>query len=205
MSFPIEPVWKLNITSEDIVYPFVDGMVRKYRKKTIELIQEDGTTDSFSAVFEIDISAQGQRIERCLDNTEFSVAEFEMLKDFSDNGYREEVRSFVRNTRRVVARVEDLENSPAIAVNVESDETDDVEGNYRTIEAAYQILDQMKLTATQRRRFFLQIKGLSERQIAKQEGVSAMSVCESLKGVEKKKNKYFQKNPLKHPYNTTEN
>lgn len=60
--------------------------------------------------------------------------------------------------------------------------------------ASKELLEHGKLTEVQRRRFILHIfGGVSTREIARREGVSHQSVCESLAWANKKLKKFFRK------------
>lgn len=114
-AYPIDPEWRMNITTEDIVYPFVDCTKTVYRKKTIELKAASGITTTVTAISEIKYQKNGAKAERTLSDAEFSVAQFEAMKEWSDAEYKKQVRSYVQDNRKSVARVDDLEDCPAIA------------------------------------------------------------------------------------------
>ena len=197
MAYPIDPEWRLNITTEDIVYPFVDCTKTVYRKKTIELKATSGITTTVTAISEIKHQKNGSKTERTLSDAEFSVEQFEAMKEWSDAEYKKQVRSYVQANRKSVARVDDLEDCPSIAFYEkfagDEDETD--EDDYRTVENALWILDAMKLTDVQKRRFMAKhIDGMSLREIAEKEQAHFMAVQESLQAAEKKRKKIISKN-----------
>lgn len=197
MAYPIDPEWRMNITTEDIVYPFADCTKTVYRKKTIELKAATGITTTVTVISEIKYQKNGAKTERILTDAEFTVEQFEAMKEWSDAEYKAQVRSYVNNKRKCVARVEDLEDNPAIAVfeKFAGDEDEESEESYRTVENALRILEAMKLTEVQKRRFVAKhIDGMSLREIAEKEKAHFMAVQESLQAAEKKRKKIISKN-----------
>ena len=196
MAYPLDPEWRMNITTEDIVYPFADCTKTVYRKKTIELKAATGITTTVTVISEIKYQKTGAKTERILTDAEFTVEQFEAMKEWSDAEYKTQVRSYVKNKKKCVARVEDLEDNPAIAVfeKFAGDEDDESEEAYRTVENALKVLEEMRLTEKQRKRFNLTMKGLSTYEIAEMEGANQKSVWESLEAVEKKRKKIISKN-----------
>lgn len=197
MAYPIDPEWRMNITTEDIVYPFADCTKTVYRKKTIELKAATGITTTVTVISEIKYQKNGAKTERILTDAEFTVEQFEAMKEWSDAEYKTQVRSYVNNKRKCVARVEDLEDNPAIAVfeKFAGDEDEVSEESYRTVENALRILEAMKLTEVQKRRFMAKhIDGMSLREIAEKEKAHFMAVQESLQAAEKKRKKIISKN-----------
>ena len=79
MAYPIDPEWRLNITTEDIVYPFADCTKTVYRKKTIELKAATGITTTVTVISEIKYQKNGSKTERTLTDAEFSVEQFEAM------------------------------------------------------------------------------------------------------------------------------
>lgn len=212
MAYPIDPEWRMNITTEDIVYPFADCTKTVYRKKTIELKAANGITTTVTAISEIKYQKNGTKTERTLTDAEFSVEQFDAMKEWSDAEYKKQVRSYVNSNRKSVARVDDLEDCPSIAFyeKFAGEEDDDGEDDYRTVENAFRILDAMKLTEVQKRRFIARhIDGMSLREIAEKEKAHFMAVQESLQAAEKKRKKIISKNfsekAQKHPYKTPKN
>jgi len=197
MAYPIDPEWRMNITTEDIVYPFADCTKTVYRKKTIELKAATGITTTVTVISEIKYQKNGAKTERILTDEEFTVEQFEAMKEWSDAEYKTQVRSYVNNKRKCVARVEDLEDNPAIAVfeKFAGDEDEVSEESYRTVENALRILEAMKLTEVQKRRFVAKhIDGMSLREIAEKEKAHFMAVQESIQAAEKKRKKIISKN-----------
>ena len=197
MAYPLDPEWRMNITSEDIVYPFADCTKTVYRKKTIDLKAATGITTTVTVISEIKYQKNGAKTERILTDAEFTVEQFEAMKEWSDAEYKTQVRSYVNNKRKCVARVEDLEDNPAIAVfeKFAGDEDEVSEESYRTVENALHILEAMKLTDVQKRRFVAKhIDGMSLREIAEKEKAHFMAVQESLQAAEKKRKKIISKN-----------
>lgn len=197
MAYPLDPEWRMNITTEDIVYPFADCTKTVYRKKTIELKAATGITTTVTVISEIKYQKNGAKTERILTDAEFTVEQFEAMKEWSDAEYKTQVRSYVNNKRKCVARVEDLEDNPAIAVfeKFAGDEDEVSEESYRTVENALHILEAMKLTDVQKRRFVAKhIDGMSLREIAEKEKAHFMAVQESLQAAEKKRKKIISKN-----------
>lgn len=212
MAYPIDPEWRMNITTEDIVYPFADCTKTVYRKKTIELKAANGITTTVTAISEIKYQKNGTKTERTLTDAEFTVEQFDAMKEWSDAEYKKQVRSYVNSNRKSVARVDDLEDCPSIAFyeKFAGEEDDDGEDDYRTVENAFRILDAMKLTEVQKRRFIARhIDGMSLREIAEKEKAHFMAVQESLQAAEKKRKKIISKNfsekAQKHPYKTPKN
>lgn len=196
MAYPIDPEWRMNITTEDIVYPFVDCTKTVYRKKTIELKAASGITTTVTAISEIKYQKNGAKAERTLSDAEFSVAQFEAMKEWSDAEYKKQVRSYVQDNRKSVARVDDLEDCPAIAFyeKFAGDEDNEPEDDYRTFENAIRILEELRLTEVQRRRYLANhFDDLSTDVIAKRENVNQNAIWKSISQVEKKKEKYFKK------------
>lgn len=196
MAYPIDPEWRMNITTEDIVYPFADCTKTVYRKKTIELKAASGITTTVTAISEIRYQKNGSKTERTLTDAEFTVEQFEAMKEWSDAEYKKQVRSYVNNNRKRVARVEDLEDSLAIATyeKFAGDEEDEVKDDYRTIDNAFRVLEELKLTDAQRRRYLANhFDDLSTEVIAKRENVNQNAIWKSINQVEKKKEKYFKK------------
>ena len=168
-----------------------------YRKKTIELKAATGITTTVTVISEIKYQKNGAKTERILTDAEFTVEQFEAMKEWSDAEYKTQVRSYVNNKRKCVARVEDLEDNPAIAVfeKFAGDEDEVSEESYRTVENALHILEAMKLTDVQKRRFVAKhIDGMSLREIAEKEKAHFMAVQESLQAAEKKRKKIISKN-----------
>ena len=81
MAYPLDPEWRMNITTEDIVYPFADCTKTVYRKKTIELKAATGITTTVTVISEIKYQKNGSKTERILTDAEFSVEQFEAMKD----------------------------------------------------------------------------------------------------------------------------
>lgn len=209
MAYPIDPEWRMNITTEDIVYPFVDCTKTVYRKKTIELKATNGITTTVTAISEIKYQKNGTKTERTLTDAEFTVEQFDAMKEWSDAEYKKQVRSYVQDNRKNVARVDDLEDCPSVAFYEKFAGDEEDEETYRTVENALRILDAMKLTEVQHRRLRKSIDGLSSYEIAESEGVRHQSVLETLNAVEKKRkkvfSKYFSEMPQKHPAKTPKN
>ena len=197
MAYPIDPEWKMNITTEDIVYPFVDCTKTVYRKKTIELKAASGITTTVTAISEIKYQKNGTKTERTLTNDELTVEQFEAMKEWSDAEYKKQVRSYVNNNRKSVARVDDLEDCPSIAFyeKFAGDEDDEGEDDYRTVENAFRILEELKLTDNQYRRFLEKhYHGRTSYEIGSEEGVAHNNVLKSIAQVERRLEKYFSKN-----------
>ncbi len=203
MAYPIDPEWKMNITTEDIVYPFADDSKTIYRKQTVEFEFPAGDKETGSVIVEIHVDKNGIKIERTLSDREMTLAQFDTYKEWSDDTYKEQVRSYVHDQRRVITRIDTLEDAPTIAhYDKHIGDEDEEENDYRTVENALRILECAKLTKTQRRRFEMAVKGLTTREIATAEECAQPSVIESLSAVEKKIKKYFSKIDPKHPIKT---
>ena len=195
MAYPIDPEWRMNITTEDIVYPFADCTKTVYRKKTIELKAATGITTTVTVISEIKYQKNGTKTERTLTDAEFTVEQFDAMKEWSDAEYKKQVRSYVNSNRKSVARVDDMEDCPSVAFYEKfvGDEEEEDEEEYRTVENALKILEEMKLTEKQRKRFDLMLSGLSTYEIAKLEKANQKSVWECLEAVEKKRQKIISK------------
>lgn len=196
MAYPIDPEWRMNITTEDIVYPFADCTKTVYRKKTIELKAATGITTTVTVISEIKYQKNGAKTERILTDEEFTVEQFEAMKEWSDAEYKKQVRSYVHDNRKSVARVEDLEDCPSIAFyeKFAGDEEVEDEKTYRTVENALRILDAMKLTEAQKRRFLAaRMEDLSTYEIGERENVDHKAVFKSIKQAEKKREKEITK------------
>ncbi len=198
MAYPTAPEWKMNITTEDIIYPFADETKTIYRKKTVELEFPAESRTTGTVIVEIQIDKNGVKVERTLTDKEMTVEQFEAFKEWSDSTYKAQVRSFVHDQRRAVTRVDVLEDCPAIAhYDKHIGDEDEDEDDYRTVENALRILENMELTDVQRRRFEMATKGLTTREIAEAEGIAQPCVVRTLAAVTKKKEKYFSKEAAK--------
>lgn len=178
MAFQRNSDWSLNKGSEDIVYSFLDGTSKRFRKI-------DGQ------VYEITENAITCKTTTMIPTNELSTEQFDEIKRWSDKNYQTEDRYEVHHSRGRVP-LEQVENTIKASVEMIVDEEPEHE-EYRTIENALRILEAMKLTETQRRRFEMYINGLSTYEIARIEGVDQKAVWFSIESIRNKRAKIFKK------------
>ena len=125
------------------------------------------------------------------DNPDKTEADFAELKTLSDEIYYQQDRQEYRVSHRNVSisGMEDAIVASAPSVDMELIQKDEEK---KALEAAMRLLGSGKLTAIQKRRFYLHFfHGLSTRQIAKLESVNQKTVWESLMWAEKKLKKIY--------------
>ena len=125
------------------------------------------------------------------DNPDKTEADFAELKTLSDEIYYQQDRQEYRVSHRNVSisGMEDAIVASAPSVDMELIQKDEEK---KVLEAAMRLLESGKLTAIQKRRFYLHFfHGLSTRQIAKLEGVNQKTVWESLMWAEKTLKKIY--------------
>ena len=186
MAFRKNSDWSLNKGTEDIVYSFLDGTTKRYRKL-------DG------CIYEIIETELSIHTTELVPSQDLTVEQFDEIKKWSDEDYQEADHYEVHHSRGQVP-MELVENTISASIGLYPE----IKANdFRTVENALAILEAMKLTETQLRRFNLAMQGHSTRDIAKLEKTNQKSVWESLNAVEKKRqkiiSKFFQKHPLKTP------
>ncbi len=179
--------WSLNKGTDDIVYSFLDGTTKRFRKI-------DGR------VYEVTESAITCKTTTMTPTDEISAKQFDELKRWSDENYQAEDRYEVHHSRGQVP-LELVENTMEASAGFLLEEEKDED--FRTLENALLILDALKLTDAQRRRFEMAVRGMTTREIAAAEECSQPCIVESLAAVEKKIKNYFLKSPQKHPIKTS--
>ena len=119
--------------------------------------------------------------------------DFEELKALSDEIYLEQDRTENAKTKKNIS-IYGIEETEACSTCSLDEEYLEVKDRSYALEAVRQLMDSGKLTEVQKHRFILYyFKGLSIRQIAKQEGVFFTSVAESLNAATDKLKKIFEK------------
>ncbi len=127
------------------------------------------------------------------ENPDKTESDFKELKALSDEIYYQQSRQECRVSYLDVS-INGMED--AIADPNASAETELIrkEDEKKALESAKRLLESGKLTAVQKRRFYLYFfRGLSTRQIAKLEGVHQRAVWDSLMWAEKKLKKIYGK------------
>ena len=172
-----------NKYTDDIVYPYNNGEEDRYRKT------EKG-------VLHIHKSRKGRITERVLPEWEFPLSEFDRMKAISDEDYRERNKGDVLEYRHTVS-LTDLEETKICSQEVSAEDEylnsldEDDEEDIRTIENAMAIMDAC-LTKRQKKRLIDYFyTGLTEEEIAAEEGVSQVAIHYSLIGANKKIKKYL--------------
>ena len=173
MAYRRDSDWSLNKNTPDLVYRFLDGTTKRYRKIN-------------GQIYEVVLRGKQCIAVILVPEDEMSVAQFDELKSWSDDNYQRDDNSEVHNSRGQV----DLE-----AVPFEKEEEPE---EFRTLENALRIIAALNLTETQRRRFLMHVRGLTTREIAAIENVEQPAIVQSLTAVRKKKEKYFSKMASKH-------
>ncbi|MGM9601473.1 MAG: hypothetical protein ACI3W5_07815 [Faecousia sp.] len=166
MAFKRNSDWSLNKGSEDIVYSFLDGTSKRFRKI-------DGQ------VYVVTENAVTCKTTTMVPTNELSAEQFDKIKRWSDKNYQTEDRYEVHHSRGRVP-LEQVENTIEASVEMFTDE------DICTLENALRILKAAKLTATQRRRFDMYISGMTQDEIALAEGVGKKTVWDSLSLTNKK-------------------
>jgi len=119
--------------------------------------------------------------------------DFEELKALSDEIYLEQDRTENAKTKKNIS-IYGIEETEACSTCPLDEEYLEMKDRRYAREAVRQLMDSGKLTEVQKRRFVLYyFKGLSIRQIAKQEDVFFTSVAESLNAATDKLKKFFEK------------
>ena len=127
------------------------------------------------------------------ENPDKTESDFKELKALSDEIYYQQSRQECRVSYLDVS-INGMED--AIADPNASAETELIrkEDEKKALESAKRLLESGKLTAVQKRRFYLYFfRGLSTRQIAKLEGVHQRAVRDSIMWAEKKLKKIYGK------------
>lgn len=181
MAYRRDSDWSLNKNTPDLVYRFLDGTTKRYRK-------------SNGQIYEVVLRGKQCIAVILVPEDEMSVAQFDELKHWSDDDYQRDDNSEVHNSRGQV-NLEAVANTLAASVPFEKEEEPE---EFRTLENALRIVAALKLTETQRRRFLMHVRGLTTREIAAIENVEQPAIVQSLTAVKKKKEKYFSKLAAKH-------
>ena len=126
------------------------------------------------------------------DNPQFTKEDFEKLKQFSDELYRQESNADSLQSVYVKSTLDETKETDWLATPSTEDKVIEREEEKRITEKLQEAMD-CTLTPTQRKRVLLYFfKGLTYREIAKIEHSSAMSVCESVQSATKKMKKYLK-------------
>lgn len=158
----------------EIIYTFANSEVH-YRKEgrcIFEIVRPDG----------------GKPVKRLLSDREMTVKEFDMMKALSDDYFHEEEKNN-KVERKHCVPLEAVENTLAASTEMYPP----APRPKHTMQEAKELLDAMKLTPTQRRRFLLYCKGVSTSKIAAMEGVSKRSVDYSIGAAKAKREKILKK------------
>ena len=191
---------KRNGDKNTITYPFANG------ERVI--IQRTYADNGISVFSEIRTDENGEKTVTVLHRAEMNDELFdrtrEMLIEMHHKDENKEIR-FLKNTLNIDEVTDD-------ALTVQSVEDDYIEEETRredentplaeTFENAMSILNAC-LTEKQKRRYLKKhFEKKDERTIAIEEGITQMSVWESLQAANKQIKKYFLKNTKKHPVKT---
>lgn len=126
------------------------------------------------------------------DNPQFTKEDFEKLKQFSDELYRQESNADSLQSVYVKSTLDETKETDWLATPSAEDKVIEREEEKRITEKLQEAMD-CTLTPTQRKRVLLYFfKGLTYREIAKIEHSSAMSICESVQSATKKMKKYLK-------------
>lgn len=175
MSHNTKTDWAKNKSHpNEIIYTFTDSEVR-YRKVG-------------GCIYEITKPHGGKAVKRLLSEGEMTVDEFDRIKKASDECFHDEEKNNKVETKRSVP-LDDVENT----LEASSEMLPDTVRQRHTVREAAELLNAMKLTPTQRRRFLLHCKGLTGKEIAALEGVRPQTVTQSIREVNAKRNKILKK------------
>ncbi len=172
MAFRRNSDWSLNKGTDDIVYSFLDGTTKRYRKI-------DGR------IYEVTEGKIACKTTAIIPTDEITAEQFDELKRWSDENYQAEDRYEVHHSRGQVP-LELVENTLEASSSLEDE-------SFHTLENALKILDDMGLTETQRRRFILHMQGLNTCEIAKLEGANQKTIWVSLREAEAKRKRALKK------------
>lgn len=121
---------------------------------------------------------------------EFTYEDFQKLKQFSDRIYLEQMKADNRQSYYVKGTYDEVADSAWLATKSLEEELFGTETDLPSAEEVRRIAGEV-LTATQKRRFFMYLEGLSTVKIAEIEGCSQNAVWESLKLAQKKIKKFL--------------
>ena len=174
----------------------------------IILIKREYAEDGSALLVEITINIDTEKAtaKRSILDSEMQLSDFDAMKKLLTDRTTEEFNADWRITHRDVD-LEKLENTDTLCLpSVEEEYIEKFEGeeDYRTIENAMNLLDEL-LNEKQKKWFLMSHRdGLSDREISRREGVAQTTVSRGLTVIEKKiKNfsekaqKYASKGPKK--------
>ena len=163
----------------------------------IILIKREYAEDGSAVLVEITINIDTEKTtsKRSIQDTEMSLSEFVALKELLTNHTVEEFNADWRITHKDVG-LEKLENTDILclpSVEEEYIERFESEEDYRTMENAMNLLDEL-LNEKQKKWFLMSHRdGLSDREISRREGVAQTTVSRGLTVIEKKIKKFSVK------------
>lgn len=184
MKFDNKSEYAINKATDDIVYLFMDGTEKRYRK-------ENGK------VYQIITDAESMEMIE-LPPWEISAPEFDRMKAISNSDYHKRELHGKRTTREDVSIEKLIETNCVADRSAEQEYIDyldsvDAPPEMRTMKKAMAILNEY-LTETQKRRYIqYHFCGISTVEIAAIEGVKQQSVSENLIAAQKKIKNYFLK------------
>lgn len=156
----------------------------------IILIKREYDEDGSAVLVEITINIDMEKTtsKRSIQDTEMSLSEFVAMKELLTNHTVEEFNADWRITHKDVG-LEKLENTDILclpSVEEEYIERFESEEDYRTMENAMNLLDEL-LNEKQKKWFLMSHRdGLSDREISRREGVAQTTVSRGLTVIEKK-------------------
>ena len=199
MGFKKVTDYSINKRTEDIVYSYANGEIDRYVK------EKNADGEPTGRIILIHISESGNETRRVLSKSEMTLEQFDRIKSFSDEEYRDEERADVCEWRNTVSQSGFEECGNGIFADSGEDEFITGYGSepvtdVRTIENAMKIIDAC-LTEKQKKRYIAYFAGKkSQERIAREEGVIQRTVGDSIE-LAKKKISLFLKN---HPEYTSE-
>ena len=132
--------------------------------------------------------------ERIISDSEMKLSDFDTMKEFLTEATRQEFNADW-NVTKLNVDIDKLENTDLLSVqSVEDDyiERQDAADDFRTLENAMSILD-AALNEKQKRWFLMaHSEGLSDREIARREGVAHTTVSRGMAVIGKKIKKYLR-------------
>ena len=190
---------KLQKDPDTIAYAHCDEII---------LIKREAAEDGSAVLVEITINIDTEKAtsKRSILDSEMQLSDFDATKKLLTDRTTEEFNADWRITHRDVD-LDKLENTDTLCLpSVEDEYIEKFEGeeDYRTIENAMNLLDEL-LNEKQKKWFLMSYRdGLSDREISRREGVAQTTVSRGLTVIEKKiKNfsekaqKYASKSPKK--------
>ncbi|MBQ4599553.1 MAG: sigma-70 family RNA polymerase sigma factor [Clostridia bacterium] len=190
---------KLQKDPDTIAYAHCDEII---------LIKREAAEDGSAVLVEITINIDTEKAtsKRSILDSEMQLSDFDAMKKLLTDRTTEEFNADWRITHRDVD-LDKLENTDILCLpSVEEEYIEKFEGeeDYRTMENAMNLLDEL-LNEKQKKWFLMSYRdGLSDREISRREGVAQTTVSRGLTVIEKKiKNfsekaqKYASKSPKK--------